>query len=168
MAVISVYKSSGLVPNQGPAQLFLQCLRTLPSLLPLSGGAVASCSWLRMLVNTWHTRVFMPSTGFIRKMHFEIPDVVFSPKLWNVGYLDFYSEYCDILQFSAILRNVILLFKFRSTDHGPAFSLWLWSSMLWDDRELSLCYWVGISLNDLSCYLLCDPEKIVTHEAMYL
>lgn len=127
MAVVSVYKSSGLVSNQDLAQIFLQRLRTLPIPPPSVWRASASCSWLLMLLNTWKLGVFMPSTGFIRKMHFEIPDVVFSPKLQNVGYLDFYSEYSDILQFSAILRNVTLLFKFGSTDLSPAFSLWLCS-----------------------------------------
>lgn len=40
---------------------------------PSVSRAMPSFSWLLMIVNTWKRGVFVPSTGFFRKMRFQIP-----------------------------------------------------------------------------------------------
>lgn len=112
-----------------------------------------------MLVDTWKIGVFMPSTGNFRKMHFQTPDIIFSQKFRNVGYLDFYSEHWDILQ---------VLWKIWEMSHCYL-SLDTRSSILFVAVELSVMGWqiaiiilfakVEIYLKYLRCCLLLVHEK---------
>ena len=71
--------------------------------------------WLLMITNTWKIRVFMPSIGYFRKMHFQISRCCLS-KFQKCRLFWFASTVLrKSFKFSENLRNVTSLLNFGCT-----------------------------------------------------